>query len=111
MRLARLTVLALLALALLPAPLVSEAQPVARITRLGVLSMSPTPTPHLNAALVEGLRQHGWIEGQNLIIERRYAAGDPSRLDRMAGELASLPVDVILVPSYPSTMKRWPSAG
>jgi putative ABC transport system substrate-binding protein len=99
MRLARLTLPAILALSLLTAPLSSETQQPGRVARIGSVSMAPGPhpTPHLRAAFLEGLRAHGWIEGQNIVIERRFAAGDPARLNQLAMELVRLPVDLITV--------------
>ena len=49
------------------------------------------------ASFVEGLRALGYVEGQNLIIERRYAGGHLERLRDLAAELARIPVDVIAV--------------
>src|SRR5207247_138401 len=54
------------------------------------------PVPHLHEALMQGLRDLGYIEGQNLIVERRFAAGDLQRLDEFAAELVRLRVDLII---------------
>jgi putative ABC transport system substrate-binding protein len=94
---AMLTVI--LSLSLFAAPLAAEAQQAGRVARIGTLTMAPGPTPHLRTAFLEGLRAHGWIVGENIIIEPRYAAGDPARLDELALELVRLPVDVIWAPS------------
>jgi len=71
------------------------AQPVARVARIGVLGNSDergSSPEHL----VEGLRALGWIEGRNLVIERRYLEGDIERAPRLAAELVGLNVDVIV---------------
>jgi putative tryptophan/tyrosine transport system substrate-binding protein len=88
-----------LALALLVAPLATEAQSPAKVPRIGWLSLgSPSsgPTP-LRDAFRQGLRDLGWVEGQNIAIESRYAEGNPDRLPDLAAELVRLQVDVILV--------------
>lgn len=64
--------------------------------RIGVLTAGGTQNPGVDA-FVEGLRALGYIEGQNLIIERRYAAGHLERLPDLAAELVRMPVDVIVV--------------
>jgi putative ABC transport system substrate-binding protein len=72
------------------------------IKRLGILSPSPPPPPttepfrlRLRAALPAKLRSYGWSEGENLVVERRYAGGDLGRLPALATELVTLNVDVI----------------
>jgi putative ABC transport system substrate-binding protein len=76
-------------------PLAVRAQPV-RITKIGHLeSGSPSSSPKLLAAFRQGLRQLGYVEGQNLFIERRYAEGSEERLPQLAEELVQFGVDVI----------------
>jgi putative ABC transport system substrate-binding protein len=78
------------------APLSAWAQPAGKLYRVGLLSAgSPSPAPAV-ALLVDPLRDLGWIEGRNLLIERRYAEGIPDRLPALAAELVRLPVDVIV---------------
>jgi putative ABC transport system substrate-binding protein len=61
--------------------------------------MAPDPVaPARLEALRAGLRGHGWVEGQNLSVEERYADGQPERLPELAAELVRLPVDVIVGP-------------
>ena len=77
------------------------AQPVARVARIGFLGNSDergSSPEHL----VEGLRALGWIEGRNLVIERRYLEGDIERAPRLAAELVGLNVDVIVAASPPN---------
>jgi putative ABC transport system substrate-binding protein len=75
------------------------AQDQAKPRRVGVLvASSPSdPAVKLNfEALVDGLRQHGWEEGRNIVLEGRFTGPDPSRLPALAEELVAANVDVIL---------------
>ena len=77
-------VVAGLAVGLLAAPLAAEAQPVGKASRIGVLSGgSSTDRRHLIEAFRQGLRELGWVEGQNIAIEYRFAEG---RLDRLPAD-------------------------
>jgi putative tryptophan/tyrosine transport system substrate-binding protein len=88
-------------LSLLAAPLVGEAQPAGKVYRIGLLYAStgfdPSRDP-TERALVEGLREHGYVLGQNLVIELRSAYGKRERLPELAVELVRIPVVLILVP-------------
>jgi putative ABC transport system substrate-binding protein len=84
-------------LALLAAPLDVEAQKVPRIGYLSIYTPSDPRGAQWRAAFQHGLRELGYIEGQNITIEYRYAAGNLARLPDLATELARAPVDVILV--------------
>ena len=74
-------------------PRVAHARNTAGIARIGYLVLAPTS---LDDAFLEGLRDLGWIEGQNISIERRNCAGDVERLKGFAAELALLKVDIIV---------------
>jgi putative ABC transport system substrate-binding protein len=91
-----------LILALLAAPLAAEAQqPAGKVYRIGILYMSTGFDPDADPterALIDGLREHGYVVGQNLVIEFRSAHGQVERLPELAVELARIPVDLILVP-------------
>jgi putative tryptophan/tyrosine transport system substrate-binding protein len=96
-----LGLLVTLALGLLVAPL-ADAQPVGKVPRIGVLG------PHLPAAYVfqmeafrQGLRELGYIEGQHLVIEYRYAEENLA-LPALAAELVHLPVDVLVTWTTPA---------
>jgi putative ABC transport system substrate-binding protein len=78
---------------LLAAPLAADAQPRGQVARMGVLGNAPPPQWE---AFRERLRQLGWVEGQNLIIESRWMQGRPDRLPELAAELVRLNPDVIL---------------
>jgi putative ABC transport system substrate-binding protein len=70
----------------------------ARLPRVGILAaFDPHPTTDLDAAFQAGLREHGWIEGQNFTLEYRSAEGQEDRLPALAAELAGSAVDVIVV--------------
>jgi putative tryptophan/tyrosine transport system substrate-binding protein len=95
----RESVLALLALGV-AGSLAAEAQQGGKVYRIGYLS---TPTrasvePGLQAFL-RTLRELGWVEGQNLIIEYRWAEGKVERLPNLAAELVRLKVDLIVAPA------------
>lgn len=60
---------------LLAAPLAADAQPAAKVARIGYLSPSLAASPHLLGAFLQGLRDLGYVEGRNLVIEYRDAEG------------------------------------
>jgi ABC-type uncharacterized transport system substrate-binding protein len=71
-------------------PLAARAQQGKRIPRIGVLLFgTPDTDPNLGAFL-RGLRDLGYIEAQNIVIEYRYAEGKPDRLRGLAGELVAI---------------------
>ncbi len=82
---------------LLAAPLAAEAQPASKTARIGFLSLSSGPTATTNIS--PGLRELGWIEGQNIAVEYRWAAGREDQLPALAAELVRLKVDVIVTSS------------
>ena len=94
--------LTLVAGSLLAAPLAAEAQPAAKIFRIGYLATNPTP--HFQEAFRQGLRDLGYVEGRNLVIEDRDAEGKPERLPALAAELVALKVDVIVASGTPAAL-------
>jgi putative tryptophan/tyrosine transport system substrate-binding protein len=75
------------------APLAAEAPQATTVYRIGRLSPgSPTLVSHLWEAFRQGLRELGYVEGHNLVLEERYAEGSPERLGDLAAELVRLPV-------------------
>src|SRR6266480_7524500 len=90
----RSTVLALLALG--AAPFAAEAQQATKVARIGYLQTNPVTSPHLREAFLQGLRDLGYVEGRNLVIEYRDAEGKVERLPALAAELVALKVDVIV---------------
>jgi putative ABC transport system substrate-binding protein len=86
---------------LLAAPLVAEAQQSARIYRLGYLGPGSGSTlPPALDAFRQQLRQLGYVEGQNLTIEYRWAADKDEQLPQLAADLVRLKVDVIVVEGH-----------
>ena len=82
---------------LLAAPLAADAQQAGKVPRIGFLgSTSPSDmSAHLDA-FRQGLRELGWVEGQNIVIDYRYAEGRFDRLPDLAAELVRLKVDIIV---------------
>jgi ABC-type uncharacterized transport system substrate-binding protein len=79
-------------------PLAAMAQPAGKVPKIGFLnSSSATTITREFEAFMQGLRELGYIEGQNITIEQRYAEGKVERLPALAGELATLNVDVFVV--------------
>jgi putative ABC transport system substrate-binding protein len=90
--------------ALLAAPLAAEAQQAGKVPRIGVLSPGNSARAARNPrmqAFYQALRDLGWVEGQNVAFERRYAEDQFDRLTDLAIELARLNVDVIVTASTP----------
>ena len=82
--------------AFLIAPLAVEAQQEAKVARVGYLATNNLATnPHLREALRQGLRDLGYVEGRNLVIEYRDAEGKLGRLPALAAELVALKVAVL----------------
>jgi putative ABC transport system substrate-binding protein len=97
--------LASLTLGLLAEALPAEAQPAKKVWRIGFLSSgSPAPSQPVVAAIREGLQDRGWVEGQNIIIEYRWAEGRAEKLHALAAELVALNVDLIVTTSTPAAL-------
>jgi ABC-type uncharacterized transport system substrate-binding protein len=94
MRLIGLAVVVTLSLVL--GPLAAESQQAAKIARIGYLEVDRAGSV-LNEALRQGLRDLGYVEGRNVVIEYRDAEGKLDRLPALAAELVALKVDVLLV--------------
>jgi putative ABC transport system substrate-binding protein len=88
---------------LLAAPLAAEAQQANRVWRIGFLSSASGPTDR-SESFVQGLRDLGYVEGQNLIVGYRWAAGKNERLAELATELIGAGVDVIVTTGTPATL-------
>jgi putative ABC transport system substrate-binding protein len=86
-------------LGLLAAPLAAAAQPAGKVYRVGVLTNVPPSTPAVSRnweAFRQGLRERGWVEGQNIVIEYRAAEGRVERFPSLAAELVSLKPDLLV---------------
>jgi len=80
----------------------AEAQQAKKLPRIGILSPGfPGPSPLLDA-FRQGLRELGYVEGQNIAIEYRFAENKPEPLPDLAAELVRLKVDVILAINTPA---------
>src|SRR5262245_1210411 len=80
-------------------PLAAEAQQAATIARIGYLATNLAGNPHGREAFLQGLRDLGYVEGRNVVIEYRDAEGKLERLPALAAELIALKVDVIVAAS------------
>jgi putative ABC transport system substrate-binding protein len=80
---------------ILATPLAVGAQQTERVRRIGFLS-GTNPNSEVEDALRQGLREHGYVEGQNLLIEWRYAEGRNDRLHSLAAEVVRLKVEVVV---------------
>jgi ABC-type uncharacterized transport system substrate-binding protein len=89
---------------LLAAPLAAEAQQAAKVARIGYLANHVASSPHLPEAFRQGLRDLGYVEGRNLVIEYRDATGKHERLPALAAELVALNVDVIVAANTPGAL-------
>ena len=93
-----------LILGLLATPFAVEAQQAKKIPRIGFLSAaSPAVLSARTEAFRQGLRELGYVEGKNIVIEWRYAEGKLDRLRELAAELVRLKVDVIVTAAPSST--------
>jgi putative ABC transport system substrate-binding protein len=93
------------AAALLAAPLAGEAQPTRRLYRIGFLGAASPSEPRSQRffqAFRNGLAELGYVEGQNIAIESRWAAGKYERLPGLAAELVRLKMDVIVTAAVPA---------
>jgi len=93
MRLIGLAVI--LAVGLTLAPLAAGAQQTEKVRRIGFLSAA-IPGSVVQDAFRQGLREHGYIEGRNLLVEWRFAEGRNDRLSGFAAELVGLKVEVVV---------------
>jgi putative ABC transport system substrate-binding protein len=92
----RRTFMVIIAGGLVAAPLAAEAQPAGKVARIGFLGLNPGANPHRRGAFLQGLRDLGYVEGRNVVIEYRSAEGKLERLSALAAELVALKVDVIV---------------
>jgi len=92
-----------LALSVLAAPLMAEAQPGGKVSRVGILAPGTGPLAHFEA-FRQGLRDLGYVEGQSVILEPRWEEEKPERYAAFAEELARLNVDVIVAGTTPASL-------
>lgn len=88
-------------------PVAAGAQQPAKVSRVGYLSqLSPSDPTYasLRDALLQGLREQGYVEGRTITIEWRFAEGSESRLPKLAAELVRLNVDLLFAEATPSAL-------
>jgi putative tryptophan/tyrosine transport system substrate-binding protein len=93
----RRTFMAMLTGGIVVASFAAEAQQAAKVARIGYLAINLAANPHRHEAFRQGLRDLGYVEGRNVVIEYRDAEGKVERLPALAAELVALKVDVIVV--------------
>jgi len=92
---------------ILAAPLAAEGQQTTKVSRVGYLSSLSRADPTyatLRTALLQGLREHGYVEGRTITIEWRFAEGSQSRLPTLAAELVRLRVDLLFAEATPAAL-------
>jgi ABC-type uncharacterized transport system substrate-binding protein len=88
---------------LLAAPLAVEAQQAGKVYRIGYLSAGFTATTTSLASFRQGLRDLGYVEGRDFVMELRFAEGQADRLPRLAADLVGAQVDAIVTNGTPPT--------
>src|SRR5947209_17608488 len=86
-------------------PLAARAQQSGKIYRIGFLANDPAiPAQPAGQAFLDGLRESGFIEGKNIIIERRFAEARHDRYAELVAELIRLEVDVLVTSAEEATL-------
>ena len=101
----RRTFIGTIASVFLATPLTSFAQQPAKVWRIGFLSAHSRQSlvdAGFDSAFLQGMREVGYVEGRNLVIEWRYADGNYERLPALAAELVRLNVDLIVAAPSPA---------
>src|SRR5713101_2253155 len=91
----------LLTLSLLATPLAADAQPAGKVWRIGFISVAYA---RIEDVFFQQLRELGYVEGQNLVVERRYSEGRAERFAEFAAELVRLNLDMIIVTTTPAVL-------
>ena len=94
----RKNVVCLLTVALMATVSLAEAQQPKKVPRIGFLSAAPS----IDSAFLEGLRDLGYVDGKNIVVELRSAQGKLDRLPELAAELVSLKMDIIVTQGTPA---------
>ena len=95
---------------LFAAPIAAKSQPAGKVLRIGYLSSS-SPASGFHESFQQGLRELGWVEGQNIVIDYRFADGRFERLPELAAELVRLKVDIIVAQPTPAALAARNSTG
>src|SRR5215813_12984461 len=91
------------ALMLLAMAVIAEAQQQEKLRKIGIISERRKGLGNIDI-FEQALRKLGYVEGKNIIIERRYTEGDAKRLPAVTADLVRLKVDVILAPGTPAAL-------
>ena len=103
MTISRAVLALLFAFGVFSAPLIADGQQAGKVYRIGILETIPAARNAANLdALRKGLRDLGYVEGRNLVIEYRSADGRPERFADLASDLVRLKVDLILTRGTPA---------
>ncbi|TMA12272.1 MAG: hypothetical protein E6J89_05120 [Deltaproteobacteria bacterium] len=96
--------LSLLAALILVSAHLANAQQPKKVPRIGFLFGvgDPSNPPPFVEAFRQGLRDLGYVEGKNIVVEYRYAEGDLDRISNLVAELVRLKVDVLVTPNVPA---------
>ena len=86
-------------LGLLAALFAAEAQQPGKVYRIGILTLSIGPSAPIAAEFRQGLREHGYVEGQNIALEYRFADGKADRFPALAADLVRMNPDIIVTES------------
>jgi ABC-type uncharacterized transport system substrate-binding protein len=84
-------------------PYAVDAQAADKIPQIGFLSGTDGPSAY-SRSFLQGLRERGYVEGRNVVVEFRFAAGKNQRLPDLASDLVRAGVDVIVTGSTPATV-------
>jgi putative ABC transport system substrate-binding protein len=87
---------------LLAAPLAAEAQQAGKVPRIGYIRAEGPPAADIEA-FRQGLREHGYVEGKNIVVEYRWADGNEQRLRAIVAELIRVKVDLIVTSAPAAT--------
>jgi putative ABC transport system substrate-binding protein len=82
-------------------PLAARGQQAGKMWRIGLIEHEPMK--HYDV-LFDELRQLGYVEGHNIIVERRYAQGSAERFDEFAAEMVRVKADLIIVDTTPAAI-------
>src|SRR5207244_4155952 len=80
-----------------------QEQKAGKVHRIGLLRAAPWPKTWIEA-FQQGLRERGYVDGQNVVIESRFTDGSVDQLPQLAEELVRLKVDVIVASSAPAAL-------
>jgi len=89
--------------ALSGAPAHGQEQKAGKVHRIGLLRAAPWPKTWIEA-FQQGLRERGYVDGQNVVIESRFTDGSVDQLPQLAEELVRLKVDVIVASAAPAAL-------